>query len=45
MIRTHPGMSTYYRNSRGRMVYVMPFLNVEYWNMTRTVNMDDYVVR
>jgi 4-hydroxyacetophenone monooxygenase len=42
---THPGMETYYRNSRGRVVYVMPFLNVEYWNMTRNVNINDYILR
>ncbi|HVW40964.1 MAG TPA: NAD(P)/FAD-dependent oxidoreductase [Amycolatopsis sp.] len=42
---THPGMRTYYRNSRGRVVYVMPFLNVEYWQMTRNVNLDDYTQR
>lgn len=42
---THPGMSTYYRNSRGRVVFVMPFLNVEYWNMTKELNLSDYTVR
>lgn len=42
---THPGMQTYYRNSRGRVVFVMPFLNVEYWNMTKEVNLDDYTLR
>lgn len=42
---THPGMQTYYRNSRGRVVFVMPFLNVEYWNMTKNVNLADYTQR
>ena len=42
---THPGMDTYYRNSRGRVVFVMPFLNVEYWEMTRSVDLDDYTLR
>jgi 4-hydroxyacetophenone monooxygenase len=42
---THPGMQTYYRNSRGRVVFVMPFLNVEYWNMTCKVDLADYTVR
>jgi 4-hydroxyacetophenone monooxygenase len=42
---THPGMQTYYRNSRGRVVFVMPFLNVEYWNMTKNVDLSDYTVR
>jgi 4-hydroxyacetophenone monooxygenase len=43
-IWTHPGMRTYYRNSKGRVVYVMPFLNVEYWEMTREADLDDYEV-
>jgi 4-hydroxyacetophenone monooxygenase len=42
---THPGMQTYYRNSRGRVVFVMPFLNVEYWNMTKELNLSDYTLR
>jgi 4-hydroxyacetophenone monooxygenase len=41
---THPGMETYYRNSRGRVIYVMPFLNVEYWEMTRALELDDYTL-
>jgi 4-hydroxyacetophenone monooxygenase len=40
---THPGMSTYYRNSRGRVVFVMPFLNVEYWEMTKRADLENYV--
>jgi 4-hydroxyacetophenone monooxygenase len=42
---THPGMETYYRNSRGRVVFVMPFLNVEYWHMTKKVELADYTAR
>ena len=42
---THPGMSTYYKNSKGRVVFVMPFLNVEYWDMVKKVNLDDYTLR
>ena len=42
---THPGMQTYYRNSKGRVVFVMPFLNVEYWTMTRHVDLADYTHR
>lgn len=42
---THPGMQTYYRNSRGRVVFVMPFLNVEYWNMTKELDLSDYTQR
>ncbi|TCK22108.1 4-hydroxyacetophenone monooxygenase [Pseudonocardia endophytica] len=42
MIWTHPGMDTYYRNSRGRVVTNMPWRVVDYWHMTRTVDLDDY---
>ncbi|RZL82807.1 MAG: NAD(P)/FAD-dependent oxidoreductase [Rhodococcus sp. (in: high G+C Gram-positive bacteria)] len=42
---THRGMSTYYRNSRGRVVFVMPFLNVEYWEMTRQPDLENYTIR
>jgi 4-hydroxyacetophenone monooxygenase len=42
---THPGMRTYYRNSHGRVVVIMPFRGVEYWNMTNVVNLDDYTFR
>ena len=42
---THPGMSTYFKNSKGRVVFVMPFLNVEYWDMVKKVNLDDYTLR
>ena len=34
MIWTHPGMSTYYRNANGRVVTVMPWRLVDYWQMT-----------
>jgi 4-hydroxyacetophenone monooxygenase len=44
MVWTHPGMSTYYRNSRGRVVVNNPFRVVDYWHMTREANLADYVV-
>ncbi|MBW0102037.1 NAD(P)/FAD-dependent oxidoreductase [Pseudonocardia sp. KRD-291] len=42
---THPGMQTYYRNSRGRVIFVMPFLNAEYWQMTKELDLSDYTIR
>jgi 4-hydroxyacetophenone monooxygenase len=44
MIWSHPGMSTYYRNSHGRVVSVTPFSLLEYWRMTHDIDLDDYVV-
>jgi 4-hydroxyacetophenone monooxygenase len=43
MIWSHPGMTTYYRNSRGRVVALSPFRNVDYWRMTRHADLRDYV--
>ncbi len=43
MVWTHPGMTTYYRNSKGRIVVNSPYRNVDFFEMTRRVNLDDYV--
>ncbi|MFN0026684.1 MAG: NAD(P)-binding domain-containing protein [Acidimicrobiales bacterium] len=42
MVWTHPGMSTYYRNDRGRIVINSPYRNVDFFEMTRQVNLDEY---
>ena len=42
LIWTHPGMSTYYRNTHGRVVSPMPFRLVDYWAMTHTPDLDDF---
>ncbi len=44
MVWTHQGMSTYYRNSKGRIVVNSPYRNVDFFEMTKQVNMDDYIV-
>ncbi|MDO8211088.1 NAD(P)/FAD-dependent oxidoreductase [Conexibacter sp. CPCC 206217] len=44
MVWTHPGMDTYYRNSRGRVVVNNPFRVVDYWHMTRSGDLADYVI-
>jgi 4-hydroxyacetophenone monooxygenase len=43
MVWTHPGMSTYYRNDRGRIVINSPYRNVDFFEMTRKVKLDEYV--
>jgi 4-hydroxyacetophenone monooxygenase len=43
MIWTHPGMDTYYRNSRGRVVVVNPLPNLEFWRLTRHADMNDWI--
>ena len=42
MVWTHPGVSTYYRNSLGRVFSLMPWRLVDYWHLTREVELDDY---
>ena len=44
MVWTHPGMETYYRNTRGRVVVNSPYLNTTYFDMTRTADLADFVV-
>lgn len=44
MIWTHPGVSTYYRNSKGRVVLATPWSLLEYWRMSHDVDLDDYEI-
>lgn len=44
MVWTHPGMETYYRNARGRIVVNSPYRNAVYYDMTRAANLGDFVV-
>jgi 4-hydroxyacetophenone monooxygenase len=43
MVWTHPGMDTYYRNARGRVVVNNPFRMQEFWQMTDQANLDDFI--
>ena len=43
MVWTHPGMDTYYRNSKGRVVVNNPFRIVDVWEWTNAANLDHYV--
>ncbi len=44
MIWSHPGMSTYFRNEHGRIVTNSSWRLIDYWNMTKDVDLDDYLV-
>jgi len=44
MVWSHPGMSTYYRNSAGRVVTNTPWRVIDYWDMTRTADLADFDV-
>lgn len=43
LIWTHPGFSTYYRNSNGRVFSVMPWRFVDYWEMTHDPELGQFV--
>jgi len=42
MVWSHPGMTTYYRNSKGRVVTNSPYRIVDYWAMTREPELSDF---
>ncbi|MBL6750325.1 MAG: NAD(P)-binding domain-containing protein [Nevskia sp.] len=44
MVWTHPGMQTYYRNSRGRIVVNSPYLNATFFDLTRQAKPEDFIV-
>ncbi|MGV0833988.1 flavin-containing monooxygenase [Mycolicibacterium thermoresistibile] len=44
MLWTHPGMTNWYRNADGRVVSAMPWRIIDYWQMTRVADLDDYIV-
>lgn len=44
MVWTHPGTSSYYRNSKGRVVVNSPYRNVDFFEMTKAVDLGDYLV-
>jgi 4-hydroxyacetophenone monooxygenase len=44
MVWTHPGMETYYRNARGRVVVNSPYRNATFYDMTRAADLDDFIV-
>lgn len=41
-IWAHPRITTYYRNSKGRIVVPMPWTNVDYWHRAREPKLEEY---
>jgi 4-hydroxyacetophenone monooxygenase len=41
---THPGTNTFFRNAHGRLVFVSPFRNVEFWSRAEKSGLEDYEV-
>jgi 4-hydroxyacetophenone monooxygenase len=42
MVVTHPGMSTWYRNSRGRVTTHSPWRLAGYWKVTAKADIAEY---
>lgn len=38
----HPGVESWYKNSKGHVTTTSPWLLVDYWNWTRECNLQDY---
>ena len=45
LVWTHPGMSTWYRNAKGRVFSVQPWRLVDYWRMTHDADLADFTAR
>ena len=44
LVWSHPGMDSWYKNSRGRIFSPMPWRFVDYWSMTHDADLSDYLV-
>jgi 4-hydroxyacetophenone monooxygenase len=44
MIWTHPGMDTWYRNAAGRVVTNSPWRVVDYWRMTHSADLGQFLI-
>ena len=44
MVWAHQGMDNWYKNSQGRVFANSPWRLVDYWSMTKSPNLDDYIV-
>lgn len=42
LIWSHPKLNTYYRNGRGRVFSLLPWRIVDYWQMTRHAQLDEF---
>ncbi len=42
LVWTHPGMTNWYRNAKGRVVTNSPWRLVDYWAMTREPDLSEF---
>jgi 4-hydroxyacetophenone monooxygenase len=45
MVWTHPNVSNWYKNERGRVVGLAPWRLVDFWKMTSSMNPDDFIFK
>jgi 4-hydroxyacetophenone monooxygenase len=43
MIWTHPGTAAWYRNAAGRVVTNFPWRVLDFWNLTREADLEDFI--
>ncbi|MFY7941541.1 MAG: monooxygenase, partial [Burkholderiaceae bacterium] len=44
MVWSHKGVGSWYKNKKGRVFATSPWRMVDYWEMTRVFDRDDYTV-
>lgn len=44
LVWSHPGMSSWYKNSTGRIFSIMPWRFVDYWAMTHDADLNDFTL-
>jgi 4-hydroxyacetophenone monooxygenase len=44
MVWSHPGMTSWYKNSQGRVTTTSPWRLVDYWRWTREPDLRDYLL-
>src|SRR5690606_31457994 len=42
MVWAHPGVSSWYRNRKGRVTVAQPWRMIDYWNWTRDIDPQEY---
>ena len=42
MVWSHPGMNSWYKNSKGRVITTSPWWLVDYWGWTREPKLAEY---
>jgi 4-hydroxyacetophenone monooxygenase len=45
LVWTHPGMTNWMRNDAGRIVIIQPWRGVDYWKMTTSPQISDFLTR